>query len=155
MAASPGAANTATSNEFAVAQRLHQSLDQLRRATRQTAAGREPEWAVGALQGLSRLQESLVLHREGVRGPHCQYETLCLQAQWLIPRIQKLIARFDQVEFEAELLSEKLSRIARGEMQLVQETRSDTSRLLANLRRTLSEENQVELESFNEPPALD
>jgi hypothetical protein len=155
MTASPETANTATSGEFAVAQQLNESRKSLRRAAQRSAAGKEPEWASAALNDLIQLQESLVRHREGVRGPHCHYERLCLQSQWLIPRIQKLIARFDEVEFEAHLLGQKLGTIVGGESLLVQEARNDTTRLLADLRRTLTEESSVDLDSFNEPPALD
>lgn len=147
--------NAPVASEFTIAQQLDESRKKLRRSAQRIAAGREPEWADIALQDLSRLRESLVLHREGVRGPDCHYERLCLQAQWLVPRIQKLIARFDQVEFEAGLLGQKLGRVARGEALLVQEARNDTTRLLADLRRTLTEESAVEFDSFNEPPALD
>lgn len=144
-----------TSSEFAIAQQLNESRKNLRRAIRRNAVGREPEWAAAALRDLAQIESSLTRHREGARGPYCHYEALCLQAQWLIPRIVRLIARFDDVEFQASLLGHKLAKVAAGEILLVQEARSDSARVLRELRRTLAEESAVDLESFNEPPALD
>lgn len=155
MTVGPGAADDAARSGFAVALQLNESRESLRRAARRTAEQKESAWATVALEELTRMRELLALHREGARGPNFHYERLCLEAQWLIPRIHNLVSRFDEVETEATLLSRKFRDVADGDVPLVWEARKDTTRLLANLRRALTEERYVELDSFNEPPALD
>jgi hypothetical protein len=151
----PEVATTATLSEVSVGQQLADSQLALRRALRRSAAGKGREWAAAVSEDLTEMLDLLVRHREEVRGPHCHYEKLCLEAQWMIPRIQKLIASFDEVEFEAGLLQQRLAEVVRGETQLVGEARNDALHLLARLRRTLTEESYVEVDRFNEPPALD
>jgi hypothetical protein len=138
-----------------VAEQLTASRARLRQALRQARGGDEREWAASAIRALKMLREVLAEHRREVRGPHCHYEELCLEAQWLIPRIQKLVSSFDQVEFEAGLLHQRLARLGEGDLQAAAEVRADATHMLAHLRRTLAEENYIEFERFNEPPALD
>jgi hypothetical protein len=155
MTVSLDAADDATWSGFAVAVQLNESRESLRRAARRTAERKESAWAAVALEELTRMRELLARHREGARGPYFHHESLYLQAQWLIPRIQQLVTRFDEVELEATLLSRKFEKVVEGEAPLALEARKDTTRLLSNLRRTLTEESYLEIDSFNEPPALD
>lgn len=140
--------------ELFAAQHLRESRRELRRALQRTPRAARP-WAASAHQRLVAMQDALAQHREFARGDHCDYERLCLHAQWMIPRLHKLLAAFDDIEARSLELCAKLERASEGEESLVSETRREGSRLVADLRRALAEENAVEVDSFNEPPALD
>jgi hypothetical protein len=73
----------------------------------------------------------------------------------LIPQIQALMGAFDEIEFESKSLQQELAQIRRGATEGLAPARQHTGRLLTLLRRALAEGNYLEVERFNEPPALD
>ena len=137
------------------AQRLYNAHHALRGVLRRPAAGREREWAFAVSEHLDRTLFTLQQYRGEVRGPHCDYEDLCLQAQWMVPRIQKLIANFEETEAHAGMLKTELGEVLRGRTELANDVRDRAFGLLARLRRALREESAIEFERLDEPPALD
>lgn len=92
---------TARSGEYRMV--TAESIDQrmyhaLRGSLRQPSRGRKWHWASTVSEHLDRSVYSLRGYRGEVRGPHWDYEDLCLQSQWMVPRIRKLIATFDEAE---------------------------------------------------------
>ena len=137
------------------AQRLYNAHHALRGVLRRPSAGREREWAFAVSEHLDRTLFTLQQYRGEVRGPHCEYESLCLQAQWMVPRIRKFIANFDEAEASAGTLKMQLAELMRGRTELANDVRDRAFGLLARLRRALREESAMEFERFDEPPALD
>lgn len=135
--------------------RLDHARHALRGVLRRPAIGREREWVAAVSKQLNRSLFWLQEYRGEVRGPHCDYEKICLESQWMVPRLLKLSAEFEACEAQGSAVDAHLRRASLGEPGSVFDARTLALRFLARLHVALREENAIVFDRFIEPPALD
>jgi hypothetical protein len=146
-------------SERAALERGEQSLREaeraLARASRAPDPGQEREWVAEVTPALETAQRAIRLHREAMEGPRGLYEELQHEAQWLVPRLERLLARLGHIEAETDGLRRILAGASDEPAASPAAIRADAQRMLRALRALASREGDLLFDRFNEPSAGD
>lgn len=127
----------------------------LARATHPPEPGRERDWVAEVTPALETAQHAMRLHREAVEGPQGLYEELQHEAQWLVPRLERLLGRLGRIEAETDALRQMLTGASDEPTQGAAAIRADAQRMLGKLRALAVREGDLLFDRFNEPSAGD
>jgi len=145
--------------EYAPHERSEESLRQaeraLARAARPPEPGREREWVAEVTPALETAQRAIRLHREVMEGPSGLYEELQHEAQWLVPRLERLLGRLGRIEAETGALRRMLAGASDESAHGTAAIRADAQRMLGLLRALARREGDLLFDRFNEPSAGD
>jgi len=134
---------------------LRQAQRALARATRPPEPGREHDWVAEVTPALETAQRAMHLHREAMEGPRGLYEELQHEAQWLVPRLERLLGRLGRIEAETDALRQALARTGVEPGDGSATIRADAERMLGRLRALAAREGDLLFDRFNEPSAGD
>ncbi len=134
---------------------LREAERALARATRAPEPGREGEWVAEVTPALETAQRAMRLHREAMEGPRGLYEELQHEAQWLVPRLERLLARLGHIEAATDELRRMLAGASEEPGEGTATIRTDAQRMLRSLRALAVREGDLLFDRFNEPSAGD
>jgi two-component system, chemotaxis family, response regulator Rcp1 len=115
------------------------------------------DWAKLVLLSLNlrTAWEAISIHWKKMRSSGSLYETLIADAPWLAVRVQSLQKKLQEVQRKTKQIAEQLVNIWRASHSSLDNISGQTSHVLDEVRRIISQEANLMYASMTEPPAAD